>query len=110
MFIIFLAVTPLELKLLYFIFANLFFIIDIYNNLGAQIKEMERKQADSAAKIQEYMGTAESGIFSCGKVSWKTQERSTFDRKKFESERGKIDPQYFKKSTSRPFKIMVKEN
>ena len=84
--------------------------IAIYNNLGAQIKEMERKQADSAAKIQEYMGTAESGIFSCGKVSWKTQERSTFDRKKFEAERGKIDPQYFKKSTSRPFKIMVKEN
>lgn len=84
--------------------------IGIYNNLGQQIRELETRRSDSAAKIQEYMGNAETGVYSSGKITWKTQERSTFDRAKFEKDHGKIGPEYFRKSKSRPFKVTVKEN
>lgn len=84
--------------------------ICIYNNLTKQIHELERKKNESAANIQKFMGSADSGICSNGKVSWKTQERSTFDRKKFESENGAIAPKYFKKTKSRPFIVTEKEN
>lgn len=81
-----------------------------YNNLSKQIKELERKKEESAAKIQKFMGTADTGVYSNGKVSWKTQERSTFDRKKYEAENGTIPPGYFKKTKSRPFIVTEKEN
>lgn len=84
--------------------------ICIYNSLSKQIQELETKKKESAAKIQKFMGSADSGIYSSGKVSWKTQERSTFDRKKFESENGAIAPKYFKKTKSRPFIVTEKEN
>lgn len=81
-----------------------------YNNLSKQIKELERKKNESAAKIQKFMGTADTGVYSNGKVSWKTQERSTFDRKRYEAENGTIHPGYFKKTKSRPFIVTEKEN
>lgn len=84
--------------------------ICIYNNLSNQIKELERKKNESVAKIQKFMGTAETGIYSHGNVRWKTQERSTFDRKKYEAENGPIPPKYFKKTKSRPFIVTEKEN
>ena len=52
---------------------------------------------------------AERGSCSGYSVSWKTQERSTFDRAKFEADHGPIPKQYFKVSTSRPFKLFIKE-
>lgn len=84
--------------------------IQIYTNLGRQIKELEAQQDAAKAAIQQYMGNAESGVFRGGKISWKTTERLTFDKKQFEADQGTIDQKYFKKSQSRTFKVTVKEN
>lgn len=81
-----------------------------YRRTAEQIKALECVLAVSTARIQEFMGNAESGSFSGGRISWKTQQRTTFDRKKFEEENGAIDPRYFKTNTIRPFKVAAKEN
>ena len=67
--------------------------------------EAKQRQNEAAAQIQSYMMDAERGTCEGYKVSWKTQERATFDRKKFEAVNGAIPPEYFKKSSSRPFKV-----
>lgn len=76
-------------------------------NIG--IKKLEEKKNEAQARIMQFLGTRERG--NCGNysVSWKPQSRSTFDRKKFESENGKIPAQYFKTSESRTFRFK-KEN
>ena len=57
----------------------------------------------------QYMADAEKGSYNNMSVSFKTQERKTFDRKAFEAENGKIADKYFKTSVSRPFKFTVKK-
>ena len=67
--------------------------------------EAKQRQNEAAAQIQSYMMDAERGTCEGYRVSWKTQERATFDRKKYEAVNGTIPPEYFKKSSSRPFKV-----
>lgn len=77
-----------------------------YIALKKQIKELETIAEETANKIREFMG--ESGFGECDgfKVSWKSQTRSIFDRKRFESENPDIDISgYFKQSVARPFKV-----
>jgi hypothetical protein len=38
-------------------------------------------------------------------ITWKTQQRSTFDRKKWEAAHGAIPKEYFKTSQARPFRV-----
>ena len=78
-----------------------------YNALKSRIKELEKELNEHQAVIMEYMGNAEKGKFADSSVSFKTQERRTFDRDKFEAANGKIADMYFKISTSRPFKVTV---
>lgn len=80
-----------------------------YNALKSRIKELEKELNEHQAVIMEYMGNAEKGKFADSSVSFKTQERRTFDRDKFEAANGKIADMYFKISTSRPFKVTVKQ-
>ena len=61
------------------------------------------------------METAPRGIFvgadTITTVTWKTQERRTFDVKAFAKEHAGMDlTPYYKTSQSRPFKVTVKEN
>ena len=82
-----------------------------YIALKKQIKELETIAEEAANKIKEFMG--ESGCGECEgfKVSWKSQTRSTFDRKRFESENPDIDLSgYFKKSAARLFKVAEIKN
>jgi len=77
-----------------------------YMDLKSQIKELEAIADEAANKIKEFMG--ESGCGECEgfKVSWKSQIRRTFDRKRFENEHPDLDLSgYFKESASRPFKV-----
>jgi putative phage-type endonuclease len=67
--------------------------------------EAKQRQNEAAAQIQSYMMDAERGTCEGYRVSWKTQERATFDRKRYEAVNGTIPPEYFKKSSSRPFKV-----
>lgn len=77
-----------------------------YMELKQQIKELEAIMEEAANKIKEFMGSSGGGECDGFKVSWKTQTRSTFDRKRFEKENPDVDLSgYFKQSTSRPFKV-----
>lgn len=77
-----------------------------YMALKKQIKELEDLMEEAANKIKAFMGESCGGEYDRFKVSWKTQTRSTFDRKLFEKENPDIDLSgYFKESTARPFKV-----
>lgn len=76
-----------------------------YTALGEQIDELKRLQAEQAATIQQFMGTAEKGLCGDVAITWKTQQRSTFDRKKWEAAHGAIPREYFKTSQTRPFRV-----
>lgn len=81
----------------------------IYSQLKGRIKELEEELNQQQAYIMDFMQDAEKG--SCGNisVSFKTQERRTFDRKAYEADHGEIADKYFKVSTSRPFKLTMKK-
>ena len=77
-----------------------------YMALKKQIKELETIAEETANKIREFMGSSGGGECDGFKVSWKSQTRSTFDRKRFEKENPDIDlSDYFKESVARPFKV-----
>ena len=67
--------------------------------------QLEEKKATAQARIMEAMGTAERGGYGSYSVTWKTQKRSTFDRKKWEKDHGEIPQNYFKSSESRTFRF-----
>lgn len=79
--------------------------LELYNALGRQIKELEEQRDAQANYIKGFMGDAEKGEAGNYSVSWKTQRRSTFDRKKYEQICGVIPQEFFKTSTSRVFRI-----
>ena len=82
-----------------------------YMALKQQIKELESLAEETANKIREFMGESGGGECDGFKVSWKSQTRSTFDRKRFESENPDIDLSgYFKESVARPFKVTEIKN
>lgn len=74
-----------------------------------QIKELEEKKKAAQARVMETLGAAEKGFYGGYSVSWKSQKRSTFDRKKWEKEHGAIPEEYFKVSDNRTFRFK-KEN
>lgn len=76
-----------------------------YAALGKQIDELERLRRTAQAIVQNYMADAERGDCPGYHVSWKTQTRSTFDRKKYEAAKGAIPAEFFKQTSSRPFKV-----
>ena len=82
-----------------------------YMALKKQIKELELLAEEAANKIREFMGESSGGECEGFKVSWKSQPRSTFDRKRFESENPDIDLSgYFKESVALPFKVTEIKN
>lgn len=81
----------------------------MYSVLKERIKDMEAELNEHQAMIMQYMGSAEKGSYANATVSFKTQTRKTFDRKRFEAANGPIADIYFNESTSRPFKVTVKK-
>lgn len=77
----------------------------LYSELGRQIKDLEEQREAQANFIKEFMGTAEKGDAGNYSVSWKSQSRNTFDRKKYEQANGAIPQEFFKTSTSRVFRV-----
>lgn len=77
-----------------------------YIALKNQIKELEVLAEEAANKIKAFMGESGGGECDGFKVSWKTQTRSTFDRKRFESENPDVDLSgYFKETNARIFRV-----
>lgn len=81
----------------------------ILDECSQQIKALDEKKAAAQARIMEAMGTAERGGYGSYSVTWKTQKRSTFDRKKWEKDHGEIPQDYFKSSESRTFRFKKDE-
>ena len=83
--------------------------LEQYTIIGRQIKELKKLQDECANHVKEFMqeaGKGESGRF---KVSYTTQERKTFDAKRFEAENKSMDlSDYYKISQSRVFKVTEK--
>ncbi|MBQ7755699.1 MAG: YqaJ viral recombinase family protein [Oscillospiraceae bacterium] len=78
----------------------------IRNNAKAQISELEKLVAEKENEIKSYMGENPSGECDGFVVSWKTQDRTIFDKKAFAKSRPDIRLDAFMKtSTSRPFKV-----
>ena len=77
----------------------------ILDECSRQIKELEEKKKAAQARVMETLGAAEKGFYGGYSVSWKSQKRSTFDRKKWEKEHGAIPEEYFKVSDNRTFRF-----
>lgn len=77
-------------------------------SLKNQIEAMQDHVAQIDNQIKAEMGDAGKGDSGNYKVSWLTQTRSTFDRKKYEKDFGPIPAAYLKSSESRVFKVTKK--
>lgn len=84
-------------------------LIEAYNALGKQLKELQTMQDEYANGIKDFMGTAEKGSYGNTSITWKTSTRRTFDREKYEAAHGKIPNEYYKTSESRSFRVSVKK-
>lgn len=81
-------------------------LLDEYFELGERIDALERQQEAIKQQICAEMGDYDTGNAERYKVTWKTQQRQTFDHKKFAADNPHVNLSgYFKVSTSRPFKI-----
>ncbi len=83
--------------------------LSLYISIKDRIKELETDLAEHQAIIMQYMDAAEKGSYDNISVSFKTQERKTFDRKAFEKANGPIADMFFTKSTSRPFRVTMRK-
>lgn len=80
--------------------------LDNYFRLKEQLKIIEMTIDGIENRIKAHLGECARGEGEKYKVSWKTQTRSTFDSKKFIADHPDVDvSKYYKKSSSRPFKV-----
>lgn len=81
-----------------------------YFRLKDQLKNLTMTIDGIENRIKAHLGECAGGECEKYRVSWKTQTRSTFDSKKFIADHPEMDvSKYFKKSTSRPFKVTEKK-
>lgn len=84
--------------------------LDNYFRLKEQLKNLTMTIDGIENRIKAHLGECARGEGEKYKVSWKTQYRSTFDHKKFVADNPQMDVSaYYKKSTSRPFKVTEKK-
>lgn len=75
-------------------------------NVKAQIKELKCVQEEYEQTIKTDLGENETGQIGRFLVSWKPQNRTTFDHKKFAADNPNVDlSDYYKISTSRILRI-----
>ena len=81
-----------------------------YMYISSQIKALETRKDEVANRVKTIMnesGKAESDLY---KVSWASQDRKTFDSKRFAQEHPNMDlSKYYKTTTTRPFKVSEKK-
>ena len=81
-------------------------LMDEYFSLAERIDDLKRQQELIRQQICSDMGEYDTGSSERYRVTWKTQQRSTFDHKRFAADNPGVDmSRYYKVSTSRPFKI-----
>lgn len=77
-----------------------------YLELGAQIKALQKQQDAQKLRICEAIGNNQGGFIGDNTVTWKTQERKTFQVEDFKKAYPNVDiSPFFKVSESRVFKV-----
>lgn len=79
--------------------------INRYLDLKDRKAEIDAEMNKAAAEIEGFMKDAEKGRCDIARVSWKTQQTRTFDRKSWEKANGAIPAEFFKINMSRPLRI-----
>lgn len=80
--------------------------LDRFVQIQAQIKELEQERDEAANRVKKFMGEAGAGECIGYKVTWRTQNRSSFDLKRYQKENPNTDlSEYFKESSCRIFKV-----
>ena len=74
-------------------------------DVDVQIDALNKIKAEYQNKIKAEIGDHEGGFTAAYRVSWKTQNRSSIDAKRLESEHPEIYQNYLKTTQSRVFKI-----
>ena len=80
-----------------------------YQAISKQIEQLRSLQEEKANRIKTFMADAEKGVCGAYNVSWKVQERKIFDKKYFEEHYGQVPEDCFRTTSSRPFKMKVRE-
>lgn len=80
-------------------------MIERYDVLKKQEKDIREEIKSIENKIKGEMKDAEVAELDNRKITWKTFERTTFDRKAFQKEHPELARKYEKKSSYRRFKI-----
>lgn len=79
--------------------------------LKASIKDLEEAVSEIDNTIKAGLGSADRAVCDAGTVTWKSQIRSTFDRKALERDHPDIDlDQYYKITASRVFRMAENKN
>ena len=83
--------------------------LKIYETLAGLQKDTERQMDEIKNKIRAYMGDAGKGVYDRFSITYKTQERTTFDKKALAADHPEIAfGKYEKASKSRPMTIRIK--
>lgn len=80
-----------------------------YETLAGLQRDTQRQMDEIKNKLKAYMGEAGKGVYDRFSVSYKTQERTTFDKKALAADHPDINiGKYEKVSSSRPMTIRIK--
>lgn len=92
--------------------ADLFAVSDSlvdYERITKQIKDLEADRDEAANKIKAFMGDAGFGEYDAFIVSWKSQQRRTFDVKRFAADNPGVNlDDYYNITNSRIFRVKMK--
>lgn len=86
-------------------------MLDEYMQLKRQKRAIEDRLGEIENSLKEDLQEAERGRCGFYTISWKSQQRSTFQPKAFAQAYPNIDlTPFYKTSSTRPFKVMEKKN
>lgn len=86
-------------------------MLDEYMQLKRQKRAIEDRMGEIENSLKEDLQEAERGRCGFYTISWKSQQRSTFQPKAFAQAYPNIDlTPFYKTSSTRPFKVMEKKN
>ena len=86
-------------------------MLDEYMQLKRQKRAIEDRLGEIENSLKEDLQEAERGRCGFYTISWKSQQRSTFQPKTFAKAYPSIDlTPFYKTSSTRPFKVMEKKN
>ena len=86
-------------------------MLDEYMQLKRQIKAIDDRLCEIENTLKSDLQEAERGRCGFYSISWKSQQRSTFQPKAFAQAYPGIDlTPFYKTSSTRPFKVMEKKN